>query len=61
MMIWSGGFRNILIDKEGVCVEDTYLWADLRVQVRRATRRREVLWVVSLVGEYQGLIDGHAN
>ena len=70
MMIWSGGFRNILMDKEGVRAEDTYLWADLRVQVRRATRRREVLRVVTflagaagcLVGEYESLIDvGHEN
>ena len=63
--IWSGGFRNILMDKEGVRAEDTYLWADLIARDQRATRRREILRVVtflagaagSLVGEYKGLID----
>ena len=58
-----------MMDKEGVRAEDTYLLAGLRVQDRRATRRREVLRVVtflvgaagSLEGDLESLIDGRAN
>ena len=47
-----------MMDKEGVRAEDTYLWADLRVQVRRATRRREVLRVVTFLAGAAGSLEG---
>ena len=59
MMIWSGGFRDILMGKAGVRAEDTYLWADLLVRDPSAIRRREVLWVWTFVaGAAESRVEG---